>query len=199
MAVEPPRRRPFTQLDPDSYSRTLAQKLAGRHVVDPLRDLATRFGVRHYEVRIIRVRWSGGKRGQGEPYYDPDFSGQRGMLVEPTPRVTKGGVGNLDESVEGVGLQELGSLRVDRISTAYDENYLKGMLPTETRFPQDVEAWWSITFFGQNQPVRRRFNLSKVPGRHTLGWEVFLERADGADPDPTTRELALSKPTEDAT
>jgi hypothetical protein len=100
------------------------------------------------------------------------------MIVQPTPRITKGGVGNLDESVEGVGLQELGSLRVDRISTAYDENYLKGMLPGETRFPQDVEAWWSITFFGQNQPVRRRFNLSKVPGRHTLGWEVFLERAD---------------------
>ena len=198
MAVEPPRRRPFTQLDPDSYSRTLAQKLAGRRVVDPLRDLATRFGVRHYEVRIIRVRWSGGKRGQGEPYYDPDFSGQRGMVVEPTPRITKGGVGNLDESVQGVGVLELGDIRVDRISTAYDENTLKGMLSTETEYPQDVGAWWTVTFFGQSGPVRRRFVLSKVPGRHTLGWEVALKRADGSDPDPITKELALSKPTEEA-
>lgn len=199
MAVEPPRRRPFTQLDPDSYSRTLAQKLAGRRVVDPLRDLATRFGVRHYEVRIVRVRWSGGERGIGESYYDPDFSGQHGMVVEPTPRITKGGVGNLDESVQGVGVLELGDIRVDRISTAYDENTLKGMLSNETEYPQDVGAWWTVTFFGQSGPVRRRFVLSKVPGRHTLGWEVTLKRADGSDPDPITKELALSKPTEDAT
>jgi hypothetical protein len=196
MAVDPPKYGDFTRLDPDSYRQTLAQALSGRELVDPLRDLCTFFGIRHYEVRVIRVRWSGGERGSGEPYYDPDFA-ERGMLIEPTPRITKGGVGNLNESVEGVGVEELGIIRVDRISTAYDENYLKGLLPHETRHPRDVEAWWSITFFGQSQPVRRRFNVAKVPGRHTLGWEVVLERADGADPDPVTKELALSKPTED--
>lgn len=197
MTVEPPRRRDFTRLDPDSYGRTLAQKLSGRRVVDPLRDLATRLGVRHYEVRIIRVRWSGGERGSGASYYDPDFAAQQGMIIQPTPRITKGGVGSLYESVEGPGVQELGDIRVDRISTAYDENALKGMLPHETEYPQDVEAWWTVTFFGQGQPARRRFVLSNVPGRHTLGWEVTLKRAPGTDPDPNTKELALSKPTED--
>lgn len=190
MAIDEPR-RPFTRLEPYSYSRTLAQRLAGRRLVDPLRNLLTRFGLRHYEVRVIRIRWSGGVRGEGEPYLDQN------LLLEPTPKIGGASLGALAESVEGVGVQELGQITVERISTAYDERYLRGLLPGEDRHPQDAEALWEVTFFGSAAPVRRRFNVATVPGRHTFGWTVVLERADGADRDPRTRDLALSKPTED--
>lgn len=196
MAIEEPR-RPFTRLDPDSYRRTLAQRLSGRRLVDPLRNLLTRFGLRHYEVRVIRIRWSGTDeqgnpgRGLGEPYLDLN------LLLEPTPKIGGASLGALAESVEGVGVQEVGQITVERISTAYSEANLRGLLRGELRHPADAEAYWEITFFGEGQPTRRRFNVATVPGRHTFGWTVVLERADGADRDPRTKDLALSKPAQD--
>jgi len=159
--------------------------------VDPLRNLLTRFGLRHYEVRVIRIRWSGGERGTGEPYLDLN------LLLEPTPKIGGASLGALAESVEGVGVQEVGQITVERISTAYSEANLRGLLRGELRHPADAEAYWEITFFGEGQPYRRRFNVATVPGRHTFGWTVVLERADGADRDPRTKDLALSKPAQD--
>jgi hypothetical protein len=130
-------------------------------------------------------------RGLGEPYLDLN------LLVEPTPKIGGASLGALAESVEGVGVQEVGQITVERISTAYSEANLRGLLRGELRHPADAEAYWEITFFGEGQPARRRFNVATVPGRHTFGWTVVLERADGADRDPRTKDLALSKPAQD--
>lgn len=177
--VEEPR-RPFTRIDPYSHSRTLAQRLAGRRLVDPLRNLLTRFGLRHYEVRVIRIQWSGDARGEGDAYV------RRNLLLEPTPRVRD--IGSLNESIEGPGVQEMGQITVDRISTAYSDAHLRGLEPGETQFPRECEAFWEITFFGDKSAVRRRFNLVGAPGRKTLGWECRLERALG-DRDAERRDL----------
>lgn len=181
-AIEDPR-RPFTRLDPYSYSRTLAQRLAGRRLVDPLRNLLTRFGLRHYEVRVLRLRWSGGTRYSGTEYVDRD------LLIEPTPRVL--GMEGLSESVEGPGVQEMGEVTVDRISTAYSEEDLRGLLRTEHEMPSDCTSCFEITFFGKPRTYRRRFNMVGVPGRKTLGWEVRLERAIG-DRDGSTEDFPPS-------
>jgi len=45
-------------------SRTLTRRLIS--TVDGLRDLLTRFGLRPYEVRMVRTKWTGGYRGAGQ-------------------------------------------------------------------------------------------------------------------------------------
>lgn len=180
MTTLPEPRRPYTRLDPDSYKRTLAQRLAGVRLVDPLRNLLTRFGLRHYEVRILRLQWSGGERGQGEPFV------ARALLVEPTPRVND--LESIAQSIEGPGVQEIGEVTVDRISAEFSEEMLRGLQAGERAFPTDCEACWEITFFGTKQTYRRRFNLTGVPVRRTLGWECRLTRALG-DRDPVYRDL----------
>lgn len=187
MAVEEPR-RPFTRLDPDSYGRTLGQRLAGRRLTDPLRNLCTRLGVRHYKVEVVRVRWSGGERGSGEPYVVSK------LLLEPTPRV-EGTLDSLHQSVQGVGAQEVGQLVVDRISTAYGEEHLLGLPRGASRMPVDEESYWELTFFGERGADRRRFQVSGVPSRKTLGWRVELDRSFGFDREPISGDPALSKPT----
>lgn len=169
MRIRDDPKKPFTRLDPYSFGQTLAQKLSGNRLADPLRNLATRFGVRKYEVRIVRLRWNGGTRGLGDPFVEHEW------LIEPTPRVL--GMNELNESVEGPGVQETGSVKVDRISTEYSERGLRGLDRTEETYPVDVEVFWEITFFGDRTPIRRRFNLTSAPGRATFGWEVHLERA----------------------
>lgn len=177
-------RRPYTELNPESYSRTLAQRLAGPRLVDPLRNLVSRFGLRHYEVRIVRLKWSGGRRGEGEPAVEREFK------ILPTPRVL--GMDELDESVEGPGVQEIGMITIDRISTTYSEEDLRGLLRGEREHPIDVEAFYEVTHFGQAGAARRRFNLAKVPRRKTLGWNVQVVRDDN-DRDSATRDPPLSK------
>lgn len=190
MAIEEPK-KPFTRLDPDSYGRSLAQKLSGRRLVDPLRNLLTRFGLRHYECRVVRIRWSGGERGNGEPYKDID------LLIEPTPKMMGHGLGRLNESVEGIGVQQIGRITLGRISTAYQDYHLRGLLEYEQEHPIDCEAFWEITYFGYGDAQHSRFHLAAVPARKTLGWEVSLERTVGQDRTPYSHDLPLSHPTED--
>ena len=177
---EEPRSRPFTRLDPESYRRTLAQKLSGNRLVDPLRDLLTRFGLRPYEVRVVRLRWSGGARGEGEPFVEREWP------ILPTPKID--GLDGLTESIEGPGVQETGTATVTKISTEYSEEDLRGLLKGELQFPGDSEAFWEITFYGKRDAKRRRFNLVGVPSRHTLGWECRLEKALG-DRDEWSKNL----------
>lgn len=171
MTALPTPRRPYARLDPDAYKRTLAQKLAGVRLVDPLRNLLTVFGLRHYEVRILRLQWSGGARGQGAPFVVSSH------LVEPTPRVR--GIESLAQSIEGPGVQELGTIVVDRISAEYSEEMLRGLVGNEEEFPADCEACWEVTYVGKSRTYKRRFNLTRVPLRKTLGWECHLTRALG--------------------
>ena len=184
MTTLPEPRRPYTRLDPDSYKRTLAQRLAGVRLVDPLRNLLTRFGLRHYEVRILRLQWSGGERGQGEPYV------VQSLAVLPTPRVR--GIESIVQSIEGPGVQELGEVTADRISAEFSEEMLRGLQAGESAFPVDCEACWEITFFGTKAAARRRFNLTGTLVRRTLGWECRLTRALG-DRDPVYRDLPPSE------
>ena len=171
MTTLPAPRRPYARLDPNSYKRTLAQRLAGVRLVDPMRNLLTVFGLRHYEVHILRIQWSGGKRGQGAPFV------AKSHLVEPTPRIR--GIEGIAQSIEGPGVQEVGSIVIDRISAEYSEELLRGLLGTEEEFPDDCEACWEVTYAGKSRTYRRRFNLTSVPLRKTLGWECHLTRALG--------------------
>lgn len=184
--VEDPK-RPFTRLDPYSYRQTLAQRLSGVRLVDPLRDLCNRFGIRHYVVAVVRLGWSGGQRGSGEPWVEEE------LIIEPVPRLV-GGVEALDLPVTAVGTREVGQLVVDRISTRYEDHHLRGLFRGEERMPEDRESFWEVRFQGARGDERRRLALAKPPSRQTLGWVVHLDRAYGQDREPLSGNPPPARP-----
>ena len=89
-------------LSQSKATRTLVRKLSP--TVDRLRQIATNLGVRPYRVFLVRTRWSGEERGEGqEVVYD-----EREIL--PTPRVKQ--VSNLMRYLTEVGVGEQGELKV---------------------------------------------------------------------------------------
>jgi hypothetical protein len=57
-------RRPIS-LDTQRYNKTLVRRLCP--LVNVLRDLVVRFGLRGYSVRLVKVRWTGNRVGLGVP------------------------------------------------------------------------------------------------------------------------------------
>ncbi len=149
------------------YKKTLAAKLNGQ-IVDPLRDLLTQFGLRVNDVQIVTIKWTGGFRGQGRDVVERTFR------LLPAPRVR--GLESMMETVDSVGLDEVGTITVDRISPRYTEEQLRGY-ETDGALPEDTEVFYEITGSYQDRAMRRRFHLSGAPHRGTLGWEISLVRA----------------------
>lgn len=159
----------FTKLDAISFKETLARDLSV-DLVDDLRDLCTVFGLRPFAVRVVRTRWSGGQRGMGQEYVDL----ARDIL--PTPKVE--GMGNIDESVEGGGMIEVGQLTIKRIATRYTEEQLRGWGDDSAPPPDDADVFWEIEFLGKTgRTFKRRFVISGTPSYGTFGWTVSLVRA----------------------
>ena len=99
MACGPTR---FSQLNGMDLSKTLGRRLI--NTVDRLRDIPVRFGLRPYEVHVIRTRWTGGERGVG---YPSRRHGSRVVLHRQMRR---------SEWIVCIGVHEVvGSLRAERL------------------------------------------------------------------------------------
>jgi len=150
---------------------TLARKLVP--IADGLRNLLTRFGLRTYKVRIVRVRWSGVARGIGVPLVESS------MDILPTPLVQD--LTTLTEIVQPVGLDEVGTILVSEISGRFTDDQLR-FLHTDGGEPEpNEEIFYEIEFpqLDGRPSIKRRFYLRSAPyyfaGR--FQWQVRLEKA----------------------
>jgi hypothetical protein len=163
-------RGPFTVLDPTRMRESLVSKLVP--TADKVRDLATKFGLRPYIVRIVRLRWSGGTRGRGIPSVLSETA------ILPTPRVFD--IASQQEVTTPVGLDEFGTITVGEISGEYTEEDLFGQ-DSAGEIPQDVSVFWEVEFpRPDGEPARkRRFTISGAPEWRpgNLEWRVTLVRA----------------------
>ena len=159
----------FTSMSGSDLQQSLIGKL--RPVADNIRDLATRVGLRPYQVFIIQTRWAGDYRGDG---VDEVIST---LELLPTPKVED--LGSLNERVGPVGVEEVGNVLITGISASYTEDELRGW--TAEGIPPDanVSVFWEVNYPRETGTTsrRRRFHLAGapvyMPGR--LSWEVLLE------------------------
>lgn len=160
----------------DPTSAQLAKTLAQRFIplADQLRDLLTKFGLRPYKVKIIRVKWSGGERGLGT------FTVLSETAILPTPRVQD--MQSLTEIVQAVGLDEVGMIRVDEISGRFTEDELMGRDTDGNSIPLDEEVFYEIEFPRlDGKPSNRRRFYPRSPPQYFAGrlqWSLNLEKAN---------------------
>lgn len=161
--------RPFHDPAKAQYDETLASKMTC--LVDCIRDIASEFGTRPYQVQLVWTRWSGGERGNGvEEVIET-------QPLQPTPVVKS--IQNLNETLQTIGLDEVGQLVVEEISPRYEEDLLAG-IKNGTKIPDDVQFYYEITLYrAPTNPVRRRFVLRGVPSWNgtKLFWSVNIVRA----------------------
>jgi hypothetical protein len=168
MAVTP---RKYTDPIAVDSSRTLGRKLIP--TADLIRDLHTRFGMRPYKMRVVRVRWTGGKRGVGTP----DIESALDIL--PTPKIMD--LAGLTEIVHPVGLDEDGTIMVTEISGRFTDEDLRFARADGTPPGPDEEVWYEIEFprpDGKPGDLRR-FYLRAAPMYYAdrFQWQIRLEKA----------------------
>lgn len=163
----------FSQLNGMDLSKTLGRRLIG--TVDRLRDIPVRFGLRPYEVHIIRTRWTGGERGIGYEaviYDEP---------ILPTPLVTS--LDGVQRIVNIVGLDEIGSVSLQQISGRYAEGFLSGTDENGNPQDPDTQFYFEIQFptpgtISDGAP-RRRFFPASAPSYDAsrFQWSLSLQRS----------------------
>lgn len=186
----------FTNVTSAQLGASLGQTLVP--VIDGVRDLLTSFGLRPYIFRVVKIRWSGSRRGYGQPYI---VSTQD---ILPTPKVTD--LSGMTEIATPVGLDEVGSVLVTQISGRFTDEFFRfasvdGVEPEpneeifyEIEFPQ-VSGNTSLspptsTVPGGGKPGdKRRFALRGAPMYFASKyyWQLRLERtrsdrAENGDP-----------------
>lgn len=163
----------------EGQRRTLANRLVP--VVDRIRNLNARFGLRPYRVFLVHVVWSGGARGAGMMR----VTSRREVL--PVPRV--GDVGAMVETILATGTTEEGGISVDEISAKYTEDDLLGRTPDlgdpklgGMTAEESTEFFWEVE---EERPQRdlpaiRRFAVAGVPAldRGKFQWSVRLTKQD---------------------
>lgn len=171
-------------LSPDEARSTLANRFGSK--ADRMRQLATKFGVRPNRCFLRWTRWTGSERGEGDELDVLTYE------ILPTPRVQS--LDNLSFSIQHAGVIPVGSLRVDRISTAlFTRDVLMGkawpnasqvpglvvstlppmvtpmpgMDPREPHIPEPWEFFWEVVEDGRGDspPKRMKFRLMNEPFR----------------------------------
>lgn len=170
MACGPTR---FSQLNGMDLSRTLGRRLI--NTVDRLRDIPVRFGLRPYEVHIVRTRWTGGERGVGMEVVISDEA------VLPTPLITS--LDGVQRIVNIVGLDEIGTVRLEQVSGRYAEGFLSGTDENGNPQDPDTQFYYEVQFptpgtISDGAP-RRRFFPSSAPtyDASRFQWSVTLTRS----------------------
>lgn len=169
----------FTVSTPRLNAKSLARKLIP--VVDKARDIATQLGARPYRVRLVRTRWTGGRRGVG---VEEIISL---MEILPTPKVVD--LNTLAEIVTPIGPTEIGLIQLQQVSGRYTEDILVGVDPSGNKPAQSDDLYYEIEFFRvDEQPSdHHRFALATVPYYHatqcqwtiTLDAQIAKRRRDG--------------------
>lgn len=164
----------FTRLEDLDIQDTLADELI--ETADDLRDLATEFGIRRVAVHLVRLQWSGGERGRGEPVILEDVE------IQPNPKVLD--LANLQEVISDVGLREVGEVLVDGISGTYTFEQLYGRNADGSDLGREEGFFYELAFVQRDRsikPVRRRFTPTSTPSYQAgrVAWSVRLARAQG--------------------
>lgn len=161
----------------DQEPTTLAWRLTG--VVDKLRGLNARFGIRPYRVFLCHVVWTGPKRGVGEQRVE-----RREIL--PVPRVRD--MDSIRNVLRSTGNGEEGDLVIDEISARIPEDDLVGNTPDL----QDLvvartarvatEFYWEVEENRPSnpRPKKRRFAPASAPtlDRAGVSWRIVLTKQD---------------------
>jgi len=161
----------FTTVSSRQAKNTLARDFVD--LADDLRDMLTQFGLRTYKVSMVRIEWTGGKRGRGTAYVKEETP------ILPTPKISS--LDALQDIVLSAGRTESGSIDLSQISGRFTEEQLQGFSEQGDGIPPNQEFFYEIEFFPHEGPSKkRRFFIksapSYTPGR--LQWSVRLERAN---------------------
>jgi hypothetical protein len=161
----------FTEVTSAQAKATLARRFVP--LADSLRNLLTTFGLRAYRVSIIRVEWSGGRRGVGASYVMSE------KVILPTPKISS--LDALNEVVQPIGLAELGSIELSQVSGTFTEEDLRGTSNEGDDIPLSQEFFYEVEFFPHEGPSqKRRFYPKGAPSYSPGGlqWTVRLEKAN---------------------
>lgn len=158
--------------------QSLANKLVP--VVDKIRQLATKFGVRPYRVYLVHVQWSGSEIGAGSPV---QISRKE---ILPTPQVLD--MASTTEVLRSFGLTEEGGVMINKISAKFTEDDLLGRTPdlVNPAMPRtslrNVEFFWEIVENRKSDPapVPRRYVPNSTPmlSRDRFQWKIALTKQD---------------------
>lgn len=162
----------FTIPTQHSIAVSIVRKL--HPVADGLRDLQTRLGMRGYRVRLLRTRWTGGVRGRG----DEVVVMSRDIL--PVPKLSE--LDALSDTLQAIGLDEVGTITMSEISSRYTEEFLRGYDDDGTPAPRDENVYYEIEFIRPDSGLsdKRRFYPVSAPWLDltgSLGWQLKLERS----------------------
>lgn len=141
-------------------------------IVDDARQIVTDLGLRVYRVFGVTVQWTGGSLGRGECKLF------RCWELLPTPRIRESMVRG--EAKSG-GIAERGTITIDRISTRYTEEEVRGLL-CSNRVADGQEQWIEVVQDARGGlPRRRRFIVSGQPIldlERGFQWSATLLRQD---------------------
>lgn len=161
----------FKQLTGAQLTGTLGRLLVP--VADLLRDIRVGFGLRPYRVRMIRTRWSGGRRGVGAESVTAEVE------ILPVPLLAD--LTGLQAIVQPVGQDEISSLQLSEISGRYTEEELRGLAPGGAPIGPDEQFYYEVEFLRADglESDRRRFYPSSAPTYQPTRyqWVVMLERS----------------------
>lgn len=172
MGAPPVKTDGFTKATAALVSGSLGSKLA--RVADKVRDLNTRLGFRQYSVRVVRTRWTGGRRSVGVEEVVSELD------ILPTPLVVD--LGTLAEVVTPFGTNESGAVQVQEISHRYTEEMLLGVDPVGRQPGPDEQVYWEIQWIRPDgRPAeRRRMQISAAPSYAAtkFQWMLTLSQAN---------------------
>lgn len=146
-------------------------------VADSARNIAAELGLRPYEVRLVRTRWTGGSRGEGVEEV------VSAVPLTPIPKLQS--LDTLQTVVNPGGLEELGAVRVSEISGKYSEEFLRGWDANDNAVAKDTQFYWEILFPQEgsvpDRGIHRRFTLGAAPFNdiENAQWVVVLLRQRG--------------------
>jgi len=145
----------FSVSGPRLLARSLQRMLVP--VVDKVRDLNTRLGMRPYRVRVVRTTWGSGERGVGVEVVVSE------MELLPTPLLVD--MNTLSEEVTAVGRVEVGTVTLREVSGRYTEDHLTGVDSEGNPVGDSDSLYYEVDMFRPDgQPgERRRFALASVP------------------------------------
>jgi len=162
---------------PKDYKQTLLGELAD--CVDCWREISSELGARPYRTYLVKTRWTGSRRGEGIEKVIDEHE------IWPSPKVDP--VSSIQQQLQDIGLDEVGTLQISEISPSYTEDRLMGRSEKGKSIAQNESFYWELCFQRDNpleRTKRRRFMVTGVPSYEAgrLQWTVRLVRA-GTDRD----------------
>lgn len=160
----------FTTIREGDFKRRFVGELGP--CVDRIRDIYTKLGTRTYTVKMVKTRWSAGQRGDGVEEMVEE------TIILPTPKITS--FVDLDALITGVGVTEMGGVRLSQVSMSFTEDELAGRSLDGSPLPIDQNFYYEIEFFSNGARILRRFTVDGVPSLEPLKfhWTVKLKKAD---------------------